>query len=471
MTSSTTMEPSLALKRKRSSIDESAASPVVAATHVGGCPKKVRSKKLEPSPEKRTPSGILPGQWDDDEATDDMRRQKAIYYRQAYRMTPDHFWRLYGVLSPHMKEQGLCKPDDKNDTGRAFRLSAALRHFAGGESAKDHGIADPEVLDGYVWEVVEAIHKADELSIEFPSCHEIQQEMATCFELLKSDIGLSSCVGSLGSMLVWTEKPNEAGIASAEYFNENKKKFGLNMQGICDHNGRFMGIDVSQPGSVADLDAFTVSSLSCIVTAKNFLAEDLALYGGESYSQSPLVVTPLPPGIAGEKQTPSAELVKDYNFHQRQCSRVIDSAFTTLLQRWGLLRRALPAKMGLAKQRSLVRALCMLHNFCLGDMEPMLSSLTRDLVYNIFQGSVFAGDAANCELLNCDRPTEILLGSFTSDGQTASNAPTTTPKHAEKCGAAKIAQERALEVLRGEQVPSSQRRMSISFLHDTLHNL
>lgn len=347
---------------------------------------KTAQQKLNASPSQGK-GDILPGRWDESGATEDMRRQRAIFYRQAYRMTPDHFWRLYQLLSPHMKSETKQAP---------VRLSAALRHFAGGDSASDHGIFDPAVLEEHIWEVVEAVNRCEELNIEFPSSKESQREIAACFEFLKSDIGLNSCAGVVGSMLVWIEEPkgqDSSSSSSTEYFNEGKGRHGMHLQAVFDHDGRFLDVSL-RPGSVSDVAAFEESDIHSKVEEGNFLAEGLALFGGESYSPCPRVVTPLP-------QAEGSKPKEDFNFFQRQFSSLAEISFTTLLQRWGVLRRALTGKLRTNKQRDLITALCKLHNFCLDDTEPMLSSLTKDLVHGLTQGSLFIGDMTNCCLLNC----------------------------------------------------------------------
>jgi len=96
-----------------------------------------------------------------EESGDEIRRI-AISHRQAYRMTPDHFWRLYRAVSPHMKDDDDTAVDDskigREHRSRAFRLSVALRHYAGGNSASDHGIAECEV-DDCALEVADAVNE------------------------------------------------------------------------------------------------------------------------------------------------------------------------------------------------------------------------------------------------------------------------------------------------------------------------
>lgn len=353
-------------------------------------------------------------------ANDEVRRQRAIFYRQAYRMTPDHFWRLHNVLLPHMKDDaeagdgGVGEQKDKVGSqgcnGKkprrtaAFRLSAALRHFAGGDSESDHCMVpgSGEDIEDYVREVVDAVHECRHFDLEYPACHRIQREIAACFEFLKSDVGLASCAGAVGSMLVWTEEP---ATGAGYYRSESKGRHGLHLQGVCDHEGRFLDVSV-RPGSASDVAAFEESDMYEKATEEGHIAEGLALYGGEHYAPCPAIMTPLPAqgqGQEGQDGSPSttSELREGFNFFQKQLSSQADAAFTSLLQRWGLLRRPLPSAMGTDRQRSLVVALCKLHNFCLADTEPMLSSLTKDLIHGLTRGSLFVGDMSSCVLLSC----------------------------------------------------------------------
>lgn len=50
-----------------------------------------------------------------------------------------------------------------------------------------------------------------------------------------------------------------------------------------------------------------------------------------------------------------------------------------LVNRWGILRRAFPATMGLRKQNGLVYALCKLHNFCIDKRLSSNGPLRRSL--------------------------------------------------------------------------------------------
>ena len=325
-------------------------------------------------------------------------RLQAVYYRQAYRMTPNHFWKLYHLLSPHLPSSS------PGGDGVALTLSSALRYFAGGDSAADHNLPDFAAVERHVWQVVDAIHACEQLKVDFPASHTEQLEIAAGFEMIKSDVGIAACAGSLGSMLVWTEKPGDparpvedsSSDFASSHFNLQHNKYGLQLQAVSDHDGRFLHVSLDHPGSTSDFVAFNKSELCRQLQTEGFLVPGLALFAKESYAPCPCVVTPFTGGTI-----PKVE--QESNKHHQQLSESVDAALVALLRRWSVLRRPLPRRFGLAKQRALVLALAKLHNFCLEDNEPMLPGLAKDLVYGFDHGAFFLrdSDGAKCELIGC----------------------------------------------------------------------
>lgn len=302
-------------------------------------------------------------------------RLHGVYYRQAYRMTPDHFWRLYELLSPYM-------PRTEQNT---LRISVALRFFAGGDSAADHDIKDTKLLNEYFWDVVDAINKCDEMDINFPTVHLRQREKAAGFELFKSDAEIDSCVGSIGHHFIWIQKPS--GIDAEDYYCETREKYGFRLQAVCDHAGRFLDVYVDPHGPSTAVDTYLESLLGEDVAEKGLLADGLALFGNEEYAGCPFIVTPMV-----DNDDTDAALRQKYNKYQNQLSGIIDTTFVSLIQRWALLRRALPATEPVSRQKDLVVALCKMHNFCLDDTEPMLPGLAKDMVYGFCHGAVLTNE-------------------------------------------------------------------------------
>ena len=70
----------------------------------------------------------------------------------------------------------------------------------------------------------------------------------------------------LDGMLLWIEKPflkegEKVGVDSGKFYCDQKAKFGLNLQGVCDAHCRFTFISVQHPASASDYLSFVSSSL------------------------------------------------------------------------------------------------------------------------------------------------------------------------------------------------------------------
>ena len=52
-----------------------------------------------------------------------------------------------------------------------------------------------------------------------------------------------------------------AGVKPKKFYCGQKKKFGLNLQGVFDAKGKFLDVCIGHPGSTPDFLAFTTSSL------------------------------------------------------------------------------------------------------------------------------------------------------------------------------------------------------------------
>ncbi len=68
-----------------------------------------------------------------------------------------------------------------------------------------------------------------------------------------------------------------------KFFCGRKKKFGLNMQGVCDLRGCFLDICIQHPGATSDYLAFITSPLKYKLETPEFLGPGLALYGDNAY--------------------------------------------------------------------------------------------------------------------------------------------------------------------------------------------
>ena len=120
--------------------------------------------------------------------------------RKCYRMSESLFWRLHGLLRPHMKTVGARQRGamPNGDITTSARLSMAIRWFAGGEAAdifQVHGVHYNEVYNS-VWAIVDAVNLCPQLQLGFPADHEEQRRIAEGFRL-KSRVSFSNCAGCI----------------------------------------------------------------------------------------------------------------------------------------------------------------------------------------------------------------------------------------------------------------------------------
>ena len=78
------------------------------------------------------------------------------------------------------------------------------------------------------------------------------------------------------------------------FFGGRKKKIGMNLQAICDHELRFIDIDidVSRPASTSDYLTFCTSSILSNLTKDNFLKPGFCLYGDNAYINTKFMACP-----------------------------------------------------------------------------------------------------------------------------------------------------------------------------------
>ena len=114
-------------------------------------------------------------------------------------------------------------------------------------------------------------------------------------------------------------------------------KFGLNMTGTCDHMRGFIDIDISHPGATSNYLAFATSSLKQKLDTTNLLGKGEYCFGDNAYVNTLFMVTPFK----------SVDVDQDhYNFYHSQVQINIECAFGMVVQRWSILRRPLPAVIG-----------------------------------------------------------------------------------------------------------------------------
>ena len=223
------------------------------------------------------------------------------FFCRKYRMSKNSFYNLLDIIKPHLPTYGSQRSRGANPNGTITaeaRLSMALRYCAGGnplDISDIHGI-NKDMITDCLWDVIDAIHRSPKLNISFPECKKEQEKIAEGFKC-KSDIDIDCCVGAIDGILIWINKPSSSDekvikFGGGKFFCGRKKKFGLNMQGVCDSRGSFLDVYIQFPGSALDFCVFDESDLKKKLEKKGFLRAGYCLCGDNAYLQAPYMRTP-----------------------------------------------------------------------------------------------------------------------------------------------------------------------------------
>lgn len=287
------------------------------------------------------------------------------YFKRAYRMSYEEFQNLVEILEPNIISKKGAGPNGK--IAVELEVSASLRYFAGASMYDliiTHGVSHSTLFCS-VWRIVSAINNCEELKISFPSDHEEQRSIAKQF-LARSAAKFENCVGCIDGLLIHTEKPMERELeitkcGSNTFYCGRKNKFGYNMQGVCDANGKFTAVWILHPAASSDYISLIRSSFYERISSPGFLAPGCVIFGDNAYVSTDFMVTPYKNVRAGPKD--------DFNFYHSQLRITIERAFGMLVRRWAILRYPMASRMGVVKQIALTMSLCSLHNFCTKERE------------------------------------------------------------------------------------------------------
>jgi hypothetical protein len=143
-----------------------------------------------------------------------------------------------------------------------------------------------------------------------------------------------------------------------KYYSGSKKKYCMNMQGVCDANCRFLLVTCCHVGSTNDGTAYATSSL--IEWARR-LPFPFHWLGDNAYLLSDYLVIPFL-GVNLHIIAPSKE---SFNFWHSQLRITIERCFGIFVQRWAIFWKALRYDVDFVME--IVECCCRLHNFVQND--------------------------------------------------------------------------------------------------------
>ena len=145
-----------------------------------------------------------------------------------------------------------------------------------------------------------------------------------------------------------------------------KMKYSINVQAVCDFEGKFIDVDWSWPGSVHDAKVFANSSINKFFREMNIANISRKLNADDDMNVPPVLIGdpayPLLPSLLKEFPTCTCNEEVVFNQMSRSVRNVIECAFGRLKARWRILNR--PLDIAIDYIPNLVFACFILHNFC-----------------------------------------------------------------------------------------------------------
>jgi hypothetical protein len=184
--------------------------------------------------------------------------------------------------------------------------------------------------------VIRAIHKIDHLDLKLPTTRDELDDVRRGF-CCKSRKGvMDGCVGAIDGYLCMINTPQKRFVCNVkEYFSGHYKMYGINMQAMCDSEGKFMYCVLMAPGRSHDWPAYNATNLKTWVEA---LPPDYSVVADNAYTGSTKLVVP----FQGQQKADQGNSV--FNFCLSQCQINIERAFGMFVGKWGILQLSLQCK-------------------------------------------------------------------------------------------------------------------------------
>jgi hypothetical protein len=160
------------------------------------------------------------------------------------------------------------------------------------------------------------------------------------------------CVGAIDGLFIKTEQPCAKEVGNVRtYWSGHKKNYGINMQGVCDAQCRFIGFACNTPGSTNDYVAFRHSFFYGHWTE---LPSPFYYLGDCAYPLSEHCMTPyIGSGLVQAQDA--------FNFYHSQLRITIERCFGIFVNVFGIFHA--PLKFDISTCCQIVEACVRIHNF------------------------------------------------------------------------------------------------------------
>ncbi|XVF32526.1 hypothetical protein REPUB_Repub17cG0090200 [Reevesia pubescens] len=242
------------------------------------------------------------------------------------------------------------------------QVAIALRRLASGESQVSVGASfgvGQSTVSQVTWRFIEALEERAKHHLKWPDSNRMQ-EIKSKFEAL---FGLPNCCGAIDATHIIMTLP---AVQTSDDWCDQESNYSMFLQGIVDHEMRFLDIVTGWPGGMSVSRLLKCSGIFRLCEAgerlngsKRTLSEGLEIrefiVGGIAYPLLPWLITPY------ETNGLLSSMSTNFNARHEVARLLAVTAFLQLKGSWRILNKVMwrPDKR---KLPSIILVCCLLHN-------------------------------------------------------------------------------------------------------------
>ena len=251
-------------------------------------------------------------------------------------------------------------------------VATGLRFF-GGEKLKSLSDIYHYSLDSgrrVVRKFVDAVLNCEKLAINLPTTEVQLLGLAQGFSNVSGARGIFyGVIAAIDGWLCTIEKPRIV-PNPGDFYSGLYKRYGLNVQAMCDANLRFIYVCVAGPGKTNDNRAF--KRLDGLHEWLQQLPDSYFLIGDNAYTLQRNLLIPFD---GKQREQPNN---RTYNFYLSQQRIRIEMAFGLLCTKWRIFHSNLDSKFGLEFQCKIIETASRLHNYVLDEEQACFNTQNKD---------------------------------------------------------------------------------------------
>jgi hypothetical protein len=265
-------------------------------------------------------------------------------FKRRFKMNRPQFDDLVEKIKPIVEVNDRGKDMARRSSGSfvpaALQLAATLRWLAGAHHAcqEDNYSLGKTTFFKSVWKCVYALDFVLPRPDFDPKDEGGLRALADGMYVRSGRI-VPGCVGALDGMAVHIDRPTLKDTAAPLSYKNRKKYYSVNMQAIADCDRRFIWWSMRSAGSTHDSLAWGTTKLAMLLQEFG-LPLGLWIAADDAYPTSEYLVSPY--------STHACRLDKskdDFNFFQSRCRINVECAFGILVEKFGILRRAMSSTL------------------------------------------------------------------------------------------------------------------------------